>query len=51
MTSSGGYTGPTLDIGAIGMPEHHASDGKGMAQVVQARRIVRATIDPTETVT
>ena len=39
-----------IDIGALGMPEHHAPDGKGVTQVVQARRLVCTAIDPAQAV-
>jgi hypothetical protein len=33
------------------MPKHHASNGKGVAQIHKTWRIVRAAVYPTQTVT
>src|SRR5690606_41916210 len=39
-----------VDLGTVGIPAEQPPDGKGVAQVVQAGRLVSATIDPAETV-
>lgn len=39
-----------VNLGIVGVPAHQPPHGEGVAQVVQARGIVSAAIDPTETV-
>ena len=39
---------PLTHVNALIMPEHQPEHGKGVAKVVDARRAMAATIDPTE---